>query len=73
MPKLYVVLSFISSLLRKYVAKMLVHEFQSVLANSLLLTEWHSSTSHPAHEAEVDDTAATVSYTHLTLPTKRIV
>ena len=36
---------------------MLVHEFQSVLANSLLLTEWRSSTSHPAHEAEVDDSA----------------
>ena len=36
---------------------MLVHEFQSVLANSPLLTQRHSSTSRPAHETEVDDIA----------------
>ena len=35
--------------------KVLIYEFQSFLANSTLLTERHSSTSRPAHEAEVDD------------------
>ena len=51
----HVVLQFFSAEAISSAKKVLIYEFQSCLANSSLFTERRSSTSRPAHEAEVDD------------------